>query len=196
MQRRSKLLFLGTIVRRQGLLFNLWSLLHVQLRLNLIHDSRLVHLLHWNVLDVLSLTSLVLLFLWTLTCKGLLPELRRLCHLNLLRRIYNLLGPIWLLLYILHWLDVLLFYLLLRRYDIDQLLSSILVDRDLLARRQAQNLLKLLTLVYWHLSSLDFCSNRLKCFRITMQSLLVYLLKLCLILILDLSVNEFLLQGY
>ena len=29
-----------------------------------------------------------------------------------------------------------------------------------------------------------------------MQSLLVYLLKLCLILILNLSVNEFLLQGH
>ena len=195
MQRRSELLFLSTDLRRKGLLFYLWSFLHVQLGLYLIHDSRLVHLLNWNVLNILSLIRLVLLLLWPLTCKGLLPELWRLCYLYLLRRIYNLLGTIWLLLYILYWLDVLLLYLLLRLDNIDQLLSSILVDRDLLARWQAQNLLKLLTLVYWHLSSLKLCSCRLECFRMAMQSLLVYLLKLCLILILNLSLNEFLLQG-
>ena len=118
---------------------------------HLIHDSRLIHLLNRYILNVLSLVELILLFDGPLTGNDLLPNLIWLCHLNLLRCVHDLLCTIWLLLYILDRLDVLLVNLLLRLNDIDQLLAPVLIYCDLLTRRQTQNLLELLCLVYWHL---------------------------------------------
>ena len=156
-------LILWVIRGWKRVLFLLWSFLRVGLS-HLIHDSWLTHLLYRYILNVLSLVKLILLFNRLLTRNYLLPDLIWLCHLNLLRCVHDLLSTIWLLLYILDRLDVLLVNLLLRLNDIDQLLAPVLIHCDLLTRRQTQNLLELLCLVYWYLSNFTIRNSCLEFF--------------------------------
>ena len=157
-------LILRVIRGWKRVLFLLWSFLSVGLR-HLIHDSRLIHLLYRYILNALSLVELILLFNGSLTGINLLPYLIWLCYLNLLRSVHDLLlCTVWLLLYILDRLDVLLINLLLRLNDIDQLLAPVLIHCDLLTRRQTQNLLVLLCLVYWHLSNFTIRNSCLESF--------------------------------